>query len=239
MAALALFLLLAVRSSAAVVPEPETDLDRVFAAYGTGCFGMDWRILKGVAKAESDLDPGAVNPDYPKYKGLFQESKTYCEDNIGRFARFLDCDDLLDPETNTAAAASKIDEDMRKILKACPDMPLKDLILFVYIGHNNGDAVLEYALGERPGDAPDAKPVCRFDSTLTKTVARWYDTGPKKKRNGVDAAWGLRKMKHGMRVVAAVKRAGATSAYPPGASTSLSCPANMGKRLAPRRPAER
>jgi hypothetical protein len=208
--------------SGAALPEPKTDLDLIFAAYGTACYGMDWRILKGIAKAESNLNANSVNEDYPKYKGLFQESAEFCEDNIGPFSSFLDCGDRLDPEVNTAAAAAKIDADMKKIIKACPGIPLKDLIVLVYVGHNNGDAALDFVLGER--SLKDVAPVCRFGKPMTRTLARWYDTGHKRRRNTVDAETGVRKLGYGMRVAKSVLKAGAESAYPPDAKAEAPCP---------------
>jgi hypothetical protein len=144
------------------IPAPQSALEWVFYHYGTSCFGMGWRFLNAVADAESSLDP---NETTGSYVGLFQWRKSDCEEpqNIGPFTDFLSCDDLTDPEVNTAVSAQRFHRMFRAerfrdgrlqadatwptaMLDACPEATVEQLAALAYVGHNNGPGALRSVL---------------------------------------------------------------------------------------------
>lgn len=144
-------------------PDPDaTAFDWIFYHYGSACFGMDWRFLRAVARAESGLD---TEQRTGSYVGLFQWKKADCAErqNMGPFTDFLTCDDLTDPEANTLVSAHRfhrmftgerfIDGVLQSdrswpnaMLDVCPDASAEELVALAYVGHNNGPGVLKHAL---------------------------------------------------------------------------------------------
>lgn len=206
---------------------PATVVENILYGYGTACSGLDWRFLKQVAQAESGLNP---KNHTGKYVGLFQMGKDGCAENLGSFKSFLTCGDLEDPEVNTAVAAARFDRYFRggrgypSILKTCPGNSPAENMALAYIGHNNGPAVLKYALRRRackdaairkairsfyenhPGSRDDGKFLDRdgrLQTCSAKYEAKYGLTGTKSFRC-VNAKWGLVKYDYGRRRVAAV-----------------------------------
>lgn len=174
-------------------------LKDVFTAYGA-CYGLDWRVLKGVAKAESGLNPN-VGCD-KKYAGLFQVSKAYCRGGSSKYSYISkeDCETKrCDVEVNTAVASYYLDKNFKRIQRKCPDASLEEVILLSYVGHNNGPAVLSHVL---------AKGACKKEDQA-KAVRSFYDERGGSFR-GVDADWGERKWKYGQKIANTVKNLGAT-----------------------------
>jgi hypothetical protein len=227
--------------------------EHILYGYGTACSGLDWRFLKQVALAESGLNP---KNHTGKYVGLFQMAKDGCAENTRAFKSFLSCDDLEDPEVNTAAAADRFDRYFRgrsgypSILKTCPANSPAENMALAYVGHNNGPAVLKHALKRRackdaavrkaitsfyenhPGSRDDGKFVNkdgRLVSCSPKYEAKYGIVGTKSFRC-VNAKWGLAKYDYGRRRVALVK--GIERLYVPEIpGRTLQCPAETGKRL--------
>lgn len=232
---------------------PQTLVDTVLYSYGTACTGLDWRFLRAVATAESGLDP---KNHTGKYVGLFQMDKEGCGDNLGVYKSFLSCDDLEDPEVNTAVAADRFDRYFRgrgsypSILKACPGNTPAESMALAYVGHNNGPAVLKHAL---------KRGACK-DAAIRKAIASFYESHPGARDDGkflnkdgalvdckpeyrekygvvgtkswrcVNAKWGIAKYEYGRRRVASVRDV--ARLYAPGVTgRTLECPSVAGKRL--------
>jgi hypothetical protein len=175
-------------------------LKDVFTAYGA-CYGLDWRVLKGIAKAESSLNPN-VGCD-SKYAGLFQISKKYCRSGRQKYSAFISEEDCeakrCDVEVNTAVSSYHLDQNFKRIQRVCPESTLEEVILLSYVGHNNGPAVLSHVL---------AKKACKKDEQAA-AVRSFYDERGGSFR-GVDADWGERKWKYGQKIADSVKNLGAT-----------------------------
>lgn len=180
-------------------------LKDVFSAYGA-CYGIDWRILKGISKAESGLNPN-VKCD-KKYAGLFQISKPFCRGGRTPYSSYISLEDCetnrCDVEVNTAVASYHLDKSFKRIQRKCPDATLEEVILLSYVGHNNGPAVLSHVL---------SKGACK-KSEQASAVRSFYDERGGSFR-GVDADWGERKWKYGQKIANSVKNYGATRVREP------------------------
>jgi lysophospholipase L1-like esterase len=195
--------------------KPDSErLNKLFAAYGS-CYGLNPGILKAVAAVESGLNP-AANPG-KKYQGLFQMDRDYCQAGLirGKYPQSLglNCENRIDPEVNTAAAAATIDVNLKSILQRCPKASYQDALLLLYVAHNNGPAVKEFAINHDG---------CYGDS-IRLMVRAYYDSQPGGNRKGVDADYGQKKYEFGFRVVKYAENYGATTLYPNGMSDAL-CP---------------
>jgi hypothetical protein len=207
---------------------PESNLDKIFAAY-SACTGLDWRILKAVAQAESGLRSNLVNKQ--GYKGLFQEKTPYCNGGIGPFKKLFDCTDLLDPEVNTAAASTIISRDLKSIQKKCPNAGVDEMFSLMYVAHNNGPAVMQFMLKNG---------ACTMDQQ--KIYVRKFYEGRQppcaredaEKKKCVDAEYGEKKWRYGSKIVNAVKSSGATKPFPPNGQDMSICPSATGKRVFPK-----
>lgn len=233
---------------------PVKDVDWIFYRYGTDCYGMDWRFLHAVAKAESSLDP---KNHTGKYVGLFQMDTEGCSENLGPAKTFLSCSDLEDPEVNTAVSANRFNRlftgkpyfskksNYPGILVVCPNLTAAEAGAMAYIGHNNGPAVLKYVL---------KKKACT-DAEIKTAITAFYENNPRSRDDGkrlrgkelvdcknkkdiegklsfrcVDAAWGIRKYEYGKNKISS-KLKSLTSIYLPGAKTNAQCPLKSGARL--------
>lgn len=211
---------------ASAPPAPQNNLDKIFQAYAS-CYGLDWRILKAVAKAESGLQSNRVNKQ--GYQGLFQEKAPYCKTGIGPFTSLFDCTNLLDPEVNTAAAATIMSRALKKIQSACPSATLPQMFLLLYVGHNNGPAVMNYMLKNR---------ACA-ESEQEKYVRKFYEGKNCTREQAlakkcVDSEYGYQKWKHGNKVVSSVQSSGASVPFPKGARDPSTCPSDTGQRVFPK-----
>lgn len=233
---------------------PVKDVDWIFYRYGTDCYGMDWRFLHAVAKAESNLDP---KNHTGKYVGLFQMDTEGCSENLGPAKTFLSCSDLEDPEVNTAVSANRFNRlftgkpyfsaksNYPGILVVCPNVTAAEAGALAYIGHNNGPAVLKYVL---------KKQACT-DAEIKTAITGFYENNPGSRDDGkrlrgkdlvdchnkkdiegklsfrcVDAAWGIRKYEYGKKKISSQLK-NLTGIYLPGAKTTAQCPLKSGARV--------
>jgi hypothetical protein len=184
--------------------------DDLFQTYAD-CFGLEWKVLKGIANAESGLNG---NECKGKYQGLFQESQAYCKGGIKPFSSILSCENRCEPEVNTAAAATHISKSLHCIKRSCGNISLENMILLTYVGHNNGPAVLAHLLRNKACD----------QTSMQTYIRSFYAKFPGGHLNGVDGDYGVRKWKHGFRVVRSVQQYGATRAFAPKQNL---CPINL------------
>jgi len=122
--------------------------DKLFQNYAS-CSIYDWRVLKAVGLAESSLNVNSTGGKTKKYKGLFQFDVNGCYDNTAVYpdGLNLDCENLLDPETNTAAMAYRTQWAFKAIRATCPDdLSPEEYLLLLYTAHNTGPGVLKYVL---------------------------------------------------------------------------------------------
>lgn len=197
------------------------ELEKLFTAYGA-CFDINPGILKGIALAESGLNVAAGAGK--KYQGLFQMDTAYCSAGIseGQYPSTLalnDCDNRIQPEINTAAAAATIKHNLSNIQRACPSITVDDAMLLLYTGHNNGPGVMNYIINHKG---------CT-EQLMHFYVRQYYDEQPGGTRHGVDANYGEQKLNYGKKVVGAVRRYNVNSLNYEG-DTSL-CPKTTNQRV--------
>jgi hypothetical protein len=225
---------------------PTTINDKIFYAYGTLCYGMNYKFLKAVANAESGLN---TKQKTYGYKGLFQFDQEGCKANSDEVKSFLDCGDLYDPEINTAAAARRFDDYIagrhgyQSVLKACPGLKAKDYTAIAYIGHNNGPAVLKHVV----------KAQACTDEAIKKAITSFYEDNKHSRDDGkyldgkelktcsdkstvgvktfrcVSAAYGIRKYEFGKSHIASQIDFDKLYVVAPGRDKD--CPIETGKRL--------
>lgn len=140
-------------------PASDATYDGIFQQYAP-CANLDWRVLKAVAYRESGFRE-CVENRYG-FTGLFQVREDTCA--LRRFGRAADCNNLRNPEINTAAAAiGQLAEGARRINQKCPDLTdARRYVTLLYFGHNSGagalNAVIRAVEGEDGGncDGSDA-----------------------------------------------------------------------------------
>ena len=141
-----------------------TGFDDIFKRYA-GCAGLDYRVLKGIAKKESGLNPSVVN----KYGfvGLFQTKSCHKSEP--------DCD-LTDPESNTKAVIDRLARATKVIKSRCGNnLPARDFYALLYLSHNSG-------LGSLTGAKKDGK-------TATGALDRGGCAGGETLKNAMEQFW--------------------------------------------------
>jgi hypothetical protein len=121
----------------------DTTFDTLFQNYAA-CLPTDWRILKVMAYKESALDPNVVNSK--GFTGLFQTKQEFCESTLNKYPTMkAKCNNLTDPDVNTAVGTMMLKSNVNAIRKACPlpqATPRVQLAL-LYIGHNSGGGAMK------------------------------------------------------------------------------------------------
>ena len=208
------------------------NLEGLFRAYAS-CYGYDWRILKAVAMIESSLNPNSQVKS-GKYQGLFQFNGEACTSLTKKYPSSLnlDCGNLKDPETNTAAAAVRFNWSLGVIQTRCASQNItpEEIIHLMYVGHNNGPGVMLYALdhgGCKLSEQPAAVAAYSTD----------FKAGDKQREDyakDVPPEYAIQKWRKGDEVVAELKKDGVTDLYPPDGMNDDTCPRLTGIRaLAP------
>lgn len=118
----------------------DTTYDSLFQRYAP-CAGLDWRILKAVAFKESAFRECVTNRY--GFTGLFQVRPDTCA--LRRFGREADCNRLINPEINTAAAAvGQLRSGADFINRLCPGLSdAHRFVTFLYFAHNSGAGNLQ------------------------------------------------------------------------------------------------
>jgi hypothetical protein len=114
--------------------------DSIFAKYAP-CAGVTPEVLKAIAQAESGLNASKVNPS--GYTGLFQTKAANCPSSVAKY-----CNDLTNPDNNTAVGAAMIRGSVTTIRNNCPGASAHDQMVMIYIGHNMGSGMLKYVTGK-------------------------------------------------------------------------------------------
>lgn len=128
------------------VPGGETNIyDDLFKKY-SACAGLDWRIVKAVAKKESAFNATVVNKF--GFTGLLQVGKQFC--SLGDYGRGSECtiSGLKNPDANVAAASSGQLRSGANILRSvCPKIKdTRRFVMLLYFGHNSGPGALKSVL---------------------------------------------------------------------------------------------
>lgn len=227
-----------------------SDLDPLFKAYAS-CYGYDPAILKAVATVESGLKPYA-NPG-ETFQGLFQMTQKYCDGGIkaGKYpvSLKLDCNNRIDPETNTAAAAATFNQSLKKIVAKCPQIKFQDAMSLLYVGHNNGPAIMD-ALVQAESCTEDSMRINirkHYESNGTKLssktckpasmvaqakYAKIYGhdlNGETKAISCVTADWAVAKLEVGIKA-AKLASSGNSTIFSDGMKNDGLCPQKTGKR---------
>jgi len=141
-----------------------TGFDDIFKKYA-GCAGLDYRVLKGIAKKESGLNPSIVNKS--GFVGLFQTKSCHKSEP--------DCD-LTNPESNTKAVINRLSRATKTIRDRCGNnLPARDFYALLYLSHNSG---LGSLIGAKKGD-----------KTATGALDRGGCAGGEKLKNAMAAFW--------------------------------------------------
>ncbi|MDD4477021.1 MAG: GDSL-type esterase/lipase family protein [Patescibacteria group bacterium] len=204
-----------------------SELDGLFRSYAS-CYGMDWKILKVIAQTESNLNPNVVNRF--GFQGLFQMKRAYCEGSMEIEPRLqssglnINCENLLDPETNTALAAAGINHDLGRIINKCgQNINGADAVRLIYIGHNNGAGVLRSILNRVTSGQ------CQGNN-IRAIVEQVYRSGEFHSNITVEEA--LRRFDNAItRTAQRAQSAGISNVYPNGPDTNT-CPLSTGRRYA-------
>ncbi len=132
----------------------DTTYDAIFQRYA-GCAGLDWRILKAVAYKESGFRECVTNRY--GFTGLFQVRPDTCA--LRRFGRAADCNRLINPEINTAAAAvGQLRAGADLIHRLCPTLTdARRYVALLYFGHNSGAGALQAVIRDVGCNASDAE----------------------------------------------------------------------------------
>lgn len=123
----------------------DSTFDSLFQRYAP-CAGLDWRILKAVAYKESAFRECVTNRY--GFTGLFQVRPDTCA--LRRFGREADCNRLINPEINTAAAAvGQLRSGADRIARLCPGLTdVHRFVTFLYFEHNSGGGNLQTVIRE-------------------------------------------------------------------------------------------
>ncbi len=196
-----------------------TTYDTLFQNYAS-CYDYDWRLLKAVGGIESGLDP---RNQTGKYQGLFQFDTDGCIDNTKSYPSSLrlDCNNLFDPETGTAAMAWRLSKQLAKIQASCGsnNLTMEEYVLLLYTAHNNGPGVLSYVLRNHG---------CHKSEQLQ--WVRNYSAAYPKYGAYVSSDYGQQKWEYGENAFAALSKMGATDLFPAGNHNPGRCPRSTGQR---------
>lgn len=146
-----------------------TGYDAIFQRYA-GCARLDWRVLKAVAFKESGFNATVVNRY--GFIGLFQTKPQFC--SLARYGRANDCQNLQDPDNNTASAAGGILRSGTNLLtERCPNIqdPQK-FVMLLYFGHNSGPGALRSVLGRVGCNGSNED----YDAAATAFWVSWAET---------------------------------------------------------------
>ncbi|QQR60968.1 transglycosylase SLT domain-containing protein [Candidatus Uhrbacteria bacterium] len=118
----------------------DSTYDSLFQRYA-GCAGLDWRILKAVAYKESGFRECVTNRW--GYTGLFQVRPDTCA--LRSHGRAEDCNRLVNPEINTAAASvGQLRQGASLINRLCPGLTdAHRYVTLLYFAHNSGGGALQ------------------------------------------------------------------------------------------------
>ncbi|MBI5022739.1 MAG: transglycosylase SLT domain-containing protein [Candidatus Magasanikbacteria bacterium] len=123
--------------------------DAIFQKF-SACAPVDWRVLKTMAYKESGLDTDIVN----KYgfTGLFQTKEENCQMVLNKYPFWKDkCNNLKDPEVNTAVGAQMLKASIKLINETCPNSSIVEKLSLIYLGHNSGPGAIKYAMNPANG----------------------------------------------------------------------------------------
>ncbi len=182
-------------------PPADTDVELAIQQF-SACHGIDWRVFRETAMAESSLRPHAK---LGRYYGLFQESETYCKEGL-RYGDYSivglsvdncengSADDLsgrFDIRTNVAAAAGYINFLLQRIDRKCPGISAYDGLTLMYIGHNNGIGVMTRIITNMNDD----NVACNMSNIYRYTRDYYIERGGS--AHGVTLQEAMRKYNHG------------------------------------------
>ena len=160
--------------SGASKPISDTTYDTIFQKYAP-CTGTDWRILKVIAYKESRLNPTIVNS--LGFTGLFQFKKDTCPTSLG-----AKCNNLTDPDNNTAAGATMLKRNINLIKSSCPDATPKDFFTLLYMAHNSGSGAANCAM-------KDSCKIATSEKGPQTSVTTGGGCTADKIKNGIIAFW--------------------------------------------------
>jgi hypothetical protein len=151
----------------------DSTYDSLFQRYAP-CAGLDWRILKAVAFKESAFRECVTNRY--GFTGLFQVRPDTCA--LRRFGREADCNRLINPEINTAAAAvGQLRSGADFINRLCPGLSdAHRFVTFLYFAHNSGAGNLQTVIRDVGCNATSDE----YDRAATQA---WVDISERRGRS--------------------------------------------------------
>ncbi len=159
---------------------PPGEYDSLFQKYAN-CVGINWRILKMIARAESHFDPNLVNK--AGFIGLFQTKPKNCVGKfVGKYAQYAEkctVENLKNPSFNTAVGAMYQKDTLALIDTYCKDGSLTLQLAIFYSVLNSGyggtKTMLQYAQSHGG---------CTENNVKEGSRIFWHDY-----KNGASAKW--------------------------------------------------
>lgn len=128
-------------------PINKDTFDHIFKGFGNAV-GLNYGLLKGIARAESNLNPLALHKR-TKYAGLFQTKTGTCQDWLKKHRDYYSrCGDIFNPWVNTAVGAQMAQNALNRIKRYCGTNidDGKTVAALMYINHNSGPGNLKKML---------------------------------------------------------------------------------------------
>ncbi len=125
--------------------------DDIFKKYAQ-CSGINWELMKAIAKHESGLNPNIPNGSGSSCIGLFQakagKDNAFCKAVLKPVHLDVKCDvpGLTDPDLNTAFATEIFKVSVPAINKRCPDATFGDKVFLLYFANGNGPSGMNTAI---------------------------------------------------------------------------------------------
>lgn len=184
--------------------------DAIFQKF-SACVPTDWRILKTMAYKESRLNSDIVN----KYgfTGLFQTKEENCQTALNKYPFWKSkCNNLKDPEVNTAVGAQMLKSSIKLINDACPNASLTEKLILIYLGHNSGGWAIQYSMNPVNGGC-DAL-------SIQKGIIKFWEQHKKGKFAGL--GWGKKRFDFAMNTANLITSQGVTNLT--GTDQNFTCP---------------
>ena len=144
----------------------DTTYDAIFKKYAS-CIPADWRILKGIAYKESSLNPTLVHK-VTGYAGLFQTKTSNCQWMLKKYGWTSKCDDVFNPDNNTAVGMGFVDAGLKIINSACPNASVKDKLIALYLTNNSGPGAVKNAM-----DSNAYNGGCTYEAMKRGLINHW------------------------------------------------------------------
>ncbi len=156
-------------------PIKKDTFDHIFKGFGNA-LGINYGVLKGIARVESNLKPLVKHPR-TGYAGLFQTKEGNCQDTIRKYKDWhARCSDILNPWVNTAVGAVMTKNSLRRIEKECgSSISAKSAAALIYLGHNSGPGNLKRMVKVERGCPPPSESDENQQKRITRALIKSWE----------------------------------------------------------------